>query len=322
MSIVLPMAFPGPGNGDALMRGEAPADYLLDAYNAILNDDYFGAVEITNVNDPSIRKSSADLLRSSGKTVLFGCYGPQLAAAAGENPGLICSLDDAARRSSLDQLRSLLDQAVEVGATYFSFLSGKDLALLEGLEGDSADKKRLLQQGLLVESLTAICNEASGMGVTVLLEPFDRRLSPPGSKAFKGMVIGPAETCVRLGREMSEAGIENFGLLPDTSHMVLMDEWGEDLAALTPYIRWFHAANCVNSTTTPDRERRFGDLHPAFGVDGSEVGAKELGGFLRRLHSAGYSGPVGYEVRPIDEEDPREIIASSKAVYSEAQNET
>lgn len=320
LSIVHPMAFPGPGNSDALMRGEAPADYVMMSLRTILDDDDFGAIEVTNINDSGIRSEAATLLKSSGKTVTFGCYGVQLAAAGGgrRSPALISSPDPLPRAEALSDLRELLEQAVEMGAQFLAVLSGKDLALIEDRQGEGAEQLRGLQRDALVESLAKLCDEAGRSGVTVLLEPFDRLKAPPGSKAVKGALIGPAEEAVAVCSKLHGRGATNIGLLPDTSHMVLLGEGPEALRTLAPHLKWFHVATCVCSRDTEEQARRYGDNHPAFGVAGSEVDASRLRGYLRVLDEIGYTGPIGFEVKPIDDEDPIAVISGAKSVLREA----
>ena len=69
---------------------------------------------------------------------------------------------------------------------------------------------------------------------------------------------------------------------------------------------------------TEEQAKRYGDNHPAFGVDGSEVDASRLRGYLRVLDEIGYQGPIGFEVKPIDDEDPLAVISGAKSVFREA----
>ena len=47
-SIVHWMAYPGPGNIDAAMRGQSPPEALFESLTRVLDDDYFQAIEITH----------------------------------------------------------------------------------------------------------------------------------------------------------------------------------------------------------------------------------------------------------------------------------
>ncbi|MFS8572223.1 MAG: hypothetical protein LOD85_04235, partial [Clostridia bacterium] len=78
ISIVHPMAFPGPGNTKATQRGQAPAAYLLNSIRRIIDDPYFRGIEITQIKDPELRAEVARLLREAGVEVTYSAQPVQL----------------------------------------------------------------------------------------------------------------------------------------------------------------------------------------------------------------------------------------------------
>src|SRR5690606_41902005 len=74
-SIVHPMLFPGPGNTRATQRGEAPASYLLRSIRQIIDDPFFGGIEITQIKDPELR---AQVGKMVADVQMEGTYGAEL----------------------------------------------------------------------------------------------------------------------------------------------------------------------------------------------------------------------------------------------------
>src|SRR5688572_17622172 len=83
--------------------GEGP---ILESLTRIAEDDFFGAVEITAIRDPAVRKEARGLLDSSHMDVIFGCQ----PAILGQKLSL-SSLDRAEQERAVAVCREMIDQA-------------------------------------------------------------------------------------------------------------------------------------------------------------------------------------------------------------------
>lgn len=285
------MAYP------STIRGEGP---ILETVERIAADDYFSAIEITHIKDKHVRSAVRSMLETSGMTVAFGAQ-PQLM-----NSGLnINDTDEAGRVKAVEFLKGMIDEAYEVGASGFGFLSG---------HYTKARQEEAFQS--LVKSTKEICEYAKSLGnITVAHEVFDYDVE-------KNSLIGPAALAKRYAQEV-RADFGNFGLMVDLSHLPLIRETAaEAILPVKAYVVHAHIGNCV----VKDRNLpAYGDAHPRFGFPNSENGVDELADYLKVLIDIGYlnkSKPpvLSFEVKPFGDENPEIVIASSKRVLNEAWN--
>ena len=277
------MAFPN------TMKGDSPD--IEETMAAIARDAYFHAVEITWIQDPAVRERVRHLLEQSGLTVGYG--GQPRLLTTGDNPN---TLDEPLRLAAVENLKAGIDEAYEMNACAFAFLSGK------------YDSERLEEHfEALKKTVRELCGYAKSKGdMPVLLEVFDYDMD-------KKSLIGPAPLAARFAREMAQE-TDNFGLLVDLSHVPLLHESiRESLLPVKEYIRHVHIGNAV----IQEGCEAFGDAHPRFGFPNSENSVEELTEFLKVLFEIGYLGNdkrpiISFEVKPWKDEDPLAVIASSK----------
>ena len=106
----------------------------------------------------------------------------------------------------------------------------------------------------------------------------------------------------------------------DLSHLPLLGEDPyEAVHALSDCLVHVHIGNCVTDPSHP----AYGDSHPRFGYPGGDNGVTELSIFLRVLLDCGYLDRVkrpivSFEVKPVDGESSRAVIAGSKRALMEA----
>src|SRR5665647_587929 len=98
------------------MKGEGP---ILDTIRKICVDDYFNAIEITWIKDTEVRQKVKKMLDSSHMMVAYGAQ-PRL-LTTGLN---INDMDEEGRMKALETLKEGIDEAYEMGAVGFAFLSG------------------------------------------------------------------------------------------------------------------------------------------------------------------------------------------------------
>lgn len=292
LSIVHFLGFPECGGGDGP---------VLETITRIAEDDFFSCIEITRINDASVRGQAARLMESSHLQVGFGAHPIILGNKLNLN-----SLDPAQRRHALDTLKPYFAQAAEVGAKRFVMLSGPD----------SSEAERPAATAALVESIGELYTCARPYGMEITLETFDRKVD-------KKALVGPSDEAAALAVKIKKDH-PGFGLLYDMAHGVLLDE--APLPAMTTmkdHLVHAHVGNCVKVPGRPS----YGDLHPRFGFPGSENDVAELVEFLRALFAVGYlrEDPpigerpwVGFEVKPQPGETSEEIIANMKRAWREA----
>ena len=275
------------------MRGEGPIEETI---RKICVDDYFDAIEITWIKDPEVRKNVKQMLDTSHLTVAYG--GQPRILTTGSN---INDLDEEKRQTIMKSMKEGIDEAYEMGAIGFGFLSGKY---------EEATKEESYKQ--LIKSITEMCEYAQSKGdMKVALEVFDYDIA-------KCSLVGPVEMAKRVAEEICPK-YKNFGLMVDLSHipMIHEDNW-ENLVPIKDYIIHAHMGNTV--IDDPAHEA-YGDEHPRFGFPNSENDVDELVAYLRVLLDIGYLSPerrpvLSFEVKPLPYEDPDIVVANAKRVLN------
>lgn len=283
------MAYP------ATIKGEGP---ILETIKKLSLDDYFTAIEITTIKNEEERKKVKQMLDTSHMTVAYGAQ-PRL-LTTGLN---INDLNEEGRQKALANLKEGIDEANEIGATGFAFLSGKY----------EEDKKEEAYQALIA-STKEICAYTKSKGnMRVALEVFDYDVD-------KKSLIGPAHLALRYAKEIREEH-SHFGLMVDLSHIPLIHETIEEsLLPVKDYIIHAHIGNCVvKSADMPG----YGDLHPRFGFPNGENDVEQVVDYLRVLLEIGFLNTekppiVSFEIRPFGDEDPDIVITNAKRTLNEA----
>lgn len=277
------MAYP------STIKGEGPIEETI---KKIALDDYFDAIEITWIKDDATRARVKKMLDSSHLSVAYG--GQPRLLTTGMN---INHLDESKRQEAIQNLKAGIDEAYEIGAEGFGFLSGNYV---------EATKEQSFKA--LVASTKEICAYAKSKGsMKIAHEIFDYDVD-------KCALIGPAALAKRYAEAVRE-DYDNFGLMVDLSHIPLIHETiRESIVPNKDYITHAHMGNCLmNDNVDP----AYGDLHPRFGYPGGENDVEELVEYLKVLLEVGYLNPenrgfLSFEVRPVGDEDPDIVIANAK----------
>lgn len=279
-----------------VMNGEGP---VVETLQKIAEDDYFNAIEISWIKDATAKQAAKKILDTSHMTVAYGAS-PRLLTTGYD----INSLDEDMRQTALATLKEGIDEAYEMGAVGFSFLSGK-------YPGD--DKKEAAMQAL-INSTIELCNYAKSKGnMMVELEVFDRDVD-------KKSLIGPAADARDFAAEVRKQ-CDNFGLIVDLSHIPQLNETPEQaILPVKDYLTHVHLGNCILSDKA---HPAYGDKHPRFGIAGGVNDVKETVEFLRVLLYTGFLNPdnppiVSFEVKPVGDESPELVVANAKRVLTEA----
>ncbi|MGI6082970.1 MAG: sugar phosphate isomerase/epimerase family protein [Limnochordia bacterium] len=274
---------------------------MLPTIAAIAADADFEVIELRGVKDPALRPQIRALCESAHLTVAYGAQPIVLGEKLNPN-----SLDADERAHALARLKEAVNEAVELGAKGFAFLSGRD-------PGEANREKA--QEGF-EELLVELCEYAAEKdNLPVVLEVFDRDID---KKAF----VGPTAFAAEIARNVREK-CDNFGLMLDLSHIPMLYETVEEsLTAAREYVRHVHAGNCVIRDSS---HPAYGDLHPRFGIEGGENDVDELTEYLRWLFSIGYLAedrkerPIcSFEVQPMSGESSEAVLAGAKRTLTAA----
>ena len=277
------MAYP------ATMKGEGP---IAETIRKIACDDYFNAIELGWIKDAKTREEVNKILAASHMTVAYG--GQPRLLTTGLN---INDTNEEGRLKALTTLKEGIDEACELGAVGFAFLSGKYE------ESRKEDAYRAL-----VKSTKELCAYAGSKGsIRVVHEIFDYDID-------KKSLVGPAELAKRYAEEIKKE-YDNFGLMVDLSHLPLIRETAaEAILPIKDYLVHAHIGNCV--VKSPDLPA-YGDAHPRFGFPGGENDVDEVVEFLKVLKQIGFLNEknppiVSFEVKPFGDEDSDIVIANAK----------
>lgn len=277
------------------MKGEGP---ISETVKKIALDPYFTAIEVTWIKDPEVRKAVKKMVDTAKMKLAYGSQ-PRL-LTTGLN---INDLNEEGRQKALASLKEGIDEAYELGAVGFAFLSGKY---------EEATKEESYQA--LVKSTQELCSYAKSKGnLRIALEIFDYDVD-------KKSIIGPAELARRFAADIRKE-YDNFGLLVDLSHLPLTRETAEQaILPIKDYLVHAHIGNAV--VKDPDLPA-YGDVHPRFAFPNSENDVAELTAFLRVLLDIGFINTknppiVSFEVKPWEDEDPDLVIANAKRTLNAA----
>ena len=283
------MAYP------SIIRGEGDVEGVI---RKIATDSYFDVIEITWIKDPAVRANVKKMLDSSRLDVVYAAQ-PRL-LTTGLN---INHIDPAQNALALQTLKEGIDEAYEMGACSFAFLSGNY---------DEANKEKAYE--ILLANTAELCAYSAARGdMPVYLEVFDFDVD-------KKSLIGPAALAKRFAEDMCKQH-KNFGLAIDLSHIPLLHETiRESVLPVKEYMKHAHIGNAVCGDPS---HLAYGDAHPRFGFPNGSNDVEELTEFLRVLLETGYLNTknppmVSFEVKPVGDEDPDIVIANGKRTLDTA----
>ncbi|MCC2817847.1 sugar phosphate isomerase/epimerase [Lachnoclostridium pacaense] len=274
-----------------------PVSYdLLDSIKMIATDEYFTALEVSQIKDDETRAKAKKMLGESHLKVCYGAQprllGPKL------NPN---DLDEEGRKKAEATLLEAVDEAEYLGAKGIAFLSGK---------WGEKNQEQAYEQ--LLKTTRTICSYAATKGMMVELEVFDYDMD-------KASLIGPAPYAAKFAADMRMTH-NNFGLLVDLSHFPTTYETSKFvIQTLRPYITHLHIGNAV----VKEGCEAYGDQHPRFGYPNSANDVEQLRDFFTVLKEEGFFNKdnpyvMSLEVKPWGDEDGDIVLANTKRVINRA----
>jgi len=275
------------------MRGDGP---IAETVRKIALDDYFDAIEVTWIRDDRVRAQVKKILDTAHMSVAFGGQPMLLTSDLNVN-----DLNEEKRLKAVETLKKGIDQAYELGAEGFGFLSGRY---------DESRKEEAYHA--LLKSTRELCDYAKSKGsLRIVHEIFDCDID-------KKSLIGPAELAKRYAEDIRK-DYDNFGLMVDLSHIPMLRVTTEEaILPIKDYIVHAHMGNCV---IKDPKLPAYGDLHPRFGFPDSENDVDQLVEYLRVLKNIGFLNEknppiVSFEVKPFGDEDPDLVVANAKRVLN------
>jgi sugar phosphate isomerase/epimerase len=293
LGVVHIMAYPDAQSGE---------QRFLDTVTTLAEDDFFSLLELALVRDPAQRRTIRQLAETSHLSITYAAQPALLGQKLDVN-----SLDESERNRAIEEVKSCIDEASELGAERVSLLSGPDPGAPQRSDATQA----------LADSLKEICAYGEQKGLAITLEAFDRDVE-------KKRLIGPAREAAALARTVRK-DFRDFGILYDMAHGPLLDEDPKHaLTLLRDYLVHVHVGNCVKVAGNP----AYGDRHPRFGVNGGLHDVDDLARFLKILFDIGYLGKktrqneklpiVGFEIKPLPAESSEAVLAGTKRVWRQA----
>jgi len=266
-----------------VLQGDLEA--VRDTFSVLTSDSFFDIIEVQPLPEEAwdVAKQIA-----SGRGVEVALGLQPYVLTRGVNPS---ALDEEVRRRSVAVIIEEVKKAGEKGVTKVAFCSGPDPG--------PADRGAAMDA--LVKSLKEVSAAAQKLGVTVILETFDRDWD-------RRQLIGPIEDAVRIAEQVREE-YTNFGLLWDLSHGPLLNETPSALKAARDYLVHVHIG-CAKRL--PDG--RLVDWHPGFYRPGAINGVEDVRELLKVLLEIGYRGTIGFEVKPEEGQHWLEPVMSAKGV--------
>lgn len=269
---------------------------FLEPLKKICSDDFFDAVEITQIAQDKERETAKRLLAQSHLKV---CYGAQPRLLTPKlNPNAI---DEGEREKAEKTLLEAVDEAEYLGAKGIAFLAGK---------WEKETREKAFSQ--LLKTTRNVCDYAAAKQMQVELEVFDFDMD-------KAALIGPAPYAAEFTAKVRMTN-SNFGLMVDLSHFPTTYENSRFvIETLKPYITHLHIGNAVVKKGC----EAYGDQHPRFGFPESANDVEEVTDFFRVLRKEGFFRKeeplvLSLEVKPWKDEEPDIILANTKRVIRRA----
>ena len=258
LGIVISASFPELGSGSGPIFEKL--EYVLDTH-------LFRVVEITYRNT---EQGFIDLQQYLGWKGIRTVYlAPSAIQEGGLDPN---SLDETERHKAVEVLKGFVEKAY--------FLRAEKLMICSGPDPGPADREKAKRQ--LIKSLKELLEwthkAKTDYLLELILENFDRELQ-------KKRFLGPTHESVELIMEVKK-NFENINLILDQSHLrQLGEDHQESLSLARHCLGHVHLANCL----LKDRSHpQWGDGHPAFNMEGSELGTNDIVRMFAALFEIGY----------------------------------
>ena len=276
---------------------------VLDVARKMAEDPFFQAMEFSGAEDPAAQKELAKVIRASGKSMVFSggsyCY---------VNQYNLHDLDEGKRQQAVQNVSKIIDEACAYGAQVLYVM------------GCEAPEDRAQGLDRFIVSLSELSDYARDRDplrpITISVENFYKLKESP-------FLIGPTREVAQILRDLRRDH-SNVGLTFDTSHILqLKEDLPSTYCAVKDVIAHVHLSNCLlRDPSSPF----YGDKHPPYGLEGSEMGIPELASFFKTLADAGHFSrtfPTGKPVLSLEvitpiNQTPEKILSDAKDAFCKA----
>ena len=246
LGIVISASFPELG------KGSGP---IFEKLDDVLGTNLFRVVEITCQNTEREFIELQQYLSQRGVRTIY--LAPSAIQERKLDPN---SLEESKRHEAVGALKELVESAYSLRAEKLMICSGPD----PGPTDREKAKRQLIKS--LNELLEWTHQVKADYLLELILESFDREL-------HKKRLLGPTHESVELIMEVKKI-FPNINLILDQSHLRQLNENPrESLYLAKDCLGHVHLANCL----LKDRSHpQWGDSHPAFNMEGSELGTGDI----------------------------------------------
>lgn len=258
LGIVISASFPELGSG---------SEPIFEKLDDVLGTNLFCVVEIScRDTDQECIELQQYLSRKDVRTIYLT---PSTIQERKLDPN---SLDEGKRQEAVSALKEFVESSYSLRAEKLMICSGPD----PGPEDREKAKRQLIKS--LSELLEWTHQVKMDYLLELILENFDREL-------HKKRLLGPTRESVELIMEV-KSNFQNINLILDQSHLRQLNENPrESLYIAKDCLGHVHLANCL----LKDRSHpQWGDSHPAFNMEGSELGTGDIVGMFEYLFEIGY----------------------------------
>lgn len=258
LGIVMSASFPELGSGSGP---------LIENLDYVLNTDLFRVVEITYRNtEQEFIELQQYLTRRGVRTIYLV---PSAIQERRLDPN---SLDEAGRQKAVEALKEFVEKAYFIRAEKLMICSGPDPG---PMNREKAKKQLTKSLGELLEWTHQLKKDYL---LELILENFDRELQ-------KKRLLGPTDESVELIMEVKR-NFGNVNLIIDQSHLrQLGEDHRKSLFLARDCLGHVHLANCLLKDKA---HPQWGDAHPAFNMEGSELGTEDIVNMFEYLFEIEY----------------------------------
>jgi len=240
---------------------------IIQNLDFVLGSGLFTLVETTYRNDERSYLDLKNYLSQKGLRTIY--LAPFIVYQKKLDPN---SPDETERQKAVAVLKEFVDRAY--------FLRAEKLLICSGPDPGPGEREKAKKQ--LVKSLNELLDHAEKVQSDYLLElifeHYDRDL-------HMKRLLGPTAETVEV-LSMVRRNYGNISLIFDQSHIRLLGEsQKESLLLAKDCLGHVHLANCL----IKDRSHpQWGDAHPVFDLEGSEMGTGDIVDMLTSLFKIGY----------------------------------
>lgn len=230
----------------------------------LLEDERFDVMDLWIVGEEPYRTQEINAIRACGKKIVYNVGDRE------GNPILYpTSRDRAVRSYTIDTFKAEISRGIEAGA--------KKVVTSTGPKYSDDDQE---SYEAVADFYCELCDFVPN-DVDILVEPTDTNFD-------KCFFIGSSKDAKGLVEAVRKRGYNNFASMIDMCHLPQLGETAEQaICDLGSYMQHIHLGTCVIEDVS---SQYYGDKHPAWDIEGTVWGQKELVNLIYLCLQTGYFG--------------------------------